>query len=234
MIVMPSNHSSPLIHYWAGRYPNKLGWLVGPSAIAKTKLRPWLPFALDNDAYSAWSNKTTWSEDQWRIMLDTLHKAGASPSWAIVPDVVADKTATIALWAKYVEEVRQYGWPTAFAVQDGMTKADVPHDADVVFVGGSTEWKWATAAYWVDAYARVHIGRVNSLKKLLYCEKIGVESIDGTGWMRGTMEHSKKGRDLATWVEGRVTQQHRDQSDLFMHKVFTKLKQNGYLDTLSI
>lgn len=35
MIFMPSNHSGAEVHYLAGRFPGKVGWLIGPSAIRK-------------------------------------------------------------------------------------------------------------------------------------------------------------------------------------------------------
>ncbi len=79
----------------------------------------------------------------------------------------------------------RYGWPLAFAVQDGMTVEDVPGDADVIFVGGSTEWKWRTVAMWCAAFQRVHVGRVNTYRRLWECHDAGAESIDGTGWTRG-------------------------------------------------
>lgn len=72
----------------------------------------------------------------------------------------------------------------AFAAQDGMTPADVPSDADVVFVGGSTSWKWANLRMWTDNFPRVHVGRVNSRRLLEQAEQAGAESCDGTGWFR--------------------------------------------------
>ena len=30
----------------------------------------------------------------------------------------------------------------------------------------------------------VHVGRVNSMKRLRVCEDLGVDSVDGTGWFR--------------------------------------------------
>ena len=71
------------------------------------------------------------------------------------------------------------------AVQDGMEPGDVPAEAGVVFVGGSTEWKWRTVRDWCDAFDRVHVGRVNTNGKLWECHEAGAESCDGTGWFRG-------------------------------------------------
>jgi hypothetical protein len=51
VMLMVANHSSPQLHYWAGKYPGKLGWLMGPASW-KTPFA-WLPYALDNDAWGA-------------------------------------------------------------------------------------------------------------------------------------------------------------------------------------
>ena len=37
---------------------------------------------------------------------------------------------------------------------------------------------------WANAFPRVHVGRVNTLTKLLSCERLNVESVDGTHWFR--------------------------------------------------
>ena len=88
-MVMPSNNASAIVHYWAGRHPGKIGWLVGPTGMLKTKLREWMPFALDNDAFSAWSKGTSWNESLWMSMLDTLkHDTEFVPRWVLVPDTV--------------------------------------------------------------------------------------------------------------------------------------------------
>jgi hypothetical protein len=197
MIVMPSNNSSSIIHYWAGKYencPRKIGWLVGPNAMTKTTLRPWIPFACDNDAFSAWVHKTPWCEESWLNMLCRIKKSGLNPLWILVPDVVADKEATLKKWSIYSPIAKSFGWPLAFAVQDGMTPDDVP-DECLIFVGGTTEWKWDTVPMWAATGRRVHVGRVNSIEKVVLCENLGVESVDGTGWMRGTIE-GRQGKDL--------------------------------------
>jgi hypothetical protein len=64
----------------------------------------------------------------------------------------------------------------------------VPSGADVIFVGGTTEWKWRNLRQWTDNFPRVHVGRVNSEKLLWAAHEAGAESCDGTGWMRGGEE----------------------------------------------
>lgn len=206
LMVMPSNNSDAIIHYWAGRYPGRIGWLLGPSGMQKTKLREWIPFALDNDAFAAWTKGTPWNESMWLSMLDTLrHDTDFTPRWVLVPDVVADRDATLRKWDKYSGIAEQFGWPLAMAVQDGMTPEDVPEGC-VIFVGGTTKWKWDSVEMWASTNHRVHVGRVNEVSKLVLCEKLGVESVDGTGWMRGT-GGGRQAKALADWLEGGSTKE---------------------------
>ena len=201
MMLMPANHSSATLHYLTGKYPGRFGWLIGPSAWSKTRLRSWMPYALDNDAFGAWIKKSPWDVTGWRKMLAAAKISGLKPRWAIVPDVVADRAATLANWHQFAPEVAAYGWPLAFAVQDGMTVADVPENADVIFVGGTTEWKWKTVQIWARNFKRVHVGRVNELRRLWTCEDLGVESVDGTGWFRDT-EDGRRIKDIVRWLKG--------------------------------
>lgn len=185
MIVMPSNNSSMHLGWLAGRYPGRIGWLLSPDGW-RTPHR-WMPYALDNGAFPAFTNKRQWDEQAFVDMLECAKRA-TPPSWLLVPDVVADRAGTLAMWQQWEPALRDYGWPLAFAVQDGMTQADVPKTADVIFVGGSTEWKWATAWDWARNNPRVHVGRVNGYTWLWHCHDAGVESCDGTGWFRGDKE----------------------------------------------
>lgn len=209
LMVMPANNSSSIVHYWAGKYPGCVGWLVGPSAMVKTKLRPWMPFALDNDAFASWTTGRPWDETSWYRMLEAVRASGLSPRWVLVPDVVSNRAATLDKWAAFAPVAKQFGWPLAMAVQDGMTPQDVPSGADVIFVGGTTDWKWSSLAMWAKSNRRIHVGRVNEVKKLAVCEAFGVESVDGTGWMRGTSE-GRQAKDLASWLAGEYSQSVKD------------------------
>lgn len=209
-MVMPANNSSSIVHYWAGKYPGCVGWLVGPSAMSKTKLRPWMPFALDNDAFASWTTGRPWDERAWSGMLQTVLTSGLSPQWVLVPDVVSDRDATLKKWQTFAPIAKQFGWPLAMAVQDGMTPRDVPEEADVIFVGGTTEWKWSSLPMWAASKRRLHVGRVNEVKKLAVCEYFGVASVDGTGWMRGTAD-GRQAKDLASWLDGKYGQAVKDE-----------------------
>ena len=184
MMVMLGNHSSPPIHYWAGKYPGKVGWLVGPSGMTKTKVREWLPWALDNDAFSAWEHETPWNEGLYWKFLDWAKLQRCEPRWVAVPDVVTNPEATLKNWEKFSPRVQEYGWDLAFVAQDGMSPKDVPKNADLVFIGGTYKWKWRYVPTFAANCPRVHVGRVNTLFRLRRCDELGVESVDGTGWFR--------------------------------------------------
>ena len=83
-------------------------------------------------------------------------------------------------------KIRGLGIPAAYVAQDGQESLPVPWDEfDVLFVGGSTDWKLGKHARRLvaDAKARgkwVHMGRVNSEKRLRYAKFIGCDSADGT------------------------------------------------------
>lgn len=166
----------------AGKYPGRVGWLLGPGGWRAPK--EWLPYAIDNGRFIATTQGKEWSEAAFLKMLEAATDT-FSPLWVVVPDVVGDRDGTLREWDKWAPRMAQYGFPLAMAVQDGMAARDVPSEASVVFVGGTTEWKRRTLWRWCDEFERVHIGRINTEKWLWVCHEAGAESCDGTGWFRG-------------------------------------------------
>lgn len=186
MLVMPANNTGIQVGYLAGRYPGMIGHLYGPGGACGPF--GFMPYGLENGRYPAWEKKREWDRGAFVALLDRYRYCGHRPLWAAVPDVVTDRAATLASWAEWVPLLRPYGFPLAFVVQDGMAAADVPAAADVVFVGGSTEWKWRTLRRWCADFPRVHVGRVNGYSGLWQCHDAGAESCDGTGWFRGDQQ----------------------------------------------
>lgn len=180
MIVMVSNHTGLRTGYLAGMFPDRVGHLFSPRG--KRGPYEFMPFALDNDAFALGDK---WNEAEWIRLMKWAAKSGLDPEWALVPDKVGDRDETLRKWEKYASMTAGFGWPLAFAVQDGMVIGDVPTDASVIFVGGSTEWKWETMPMWCAEFDHVHVGRVNAYHRLWECHRAGAKSTDGTGWMRG-------------------------------------------------
>ena len=183
VMIMPTNWAALIVGYWAGKYPGSIGHLYSPGGF-RTPVE-WLPFALDNGAWGAHLNGREWDAAAWRDHLRRAALSGQAPLWAVVPDVVGNMQKTLEMWSDYAAEVTRYSWPLAFAAQDGMEPSDVPEDAAVVFLGGSTEWKLASIESWGVAFpGRLHVARVNTYKRLRICHAAGAVSCDGTGWGR--------------------------------------------------
>lgn len=191
--IMLANNTGMRTGYLAGRYPGKIGHLVSPGAERGPFDFPDWKYSLDNGAFGP----KGFQVEPWLKLLEWAKLSGQSPSWVLVPDVVGDRAGTLDRWTQYAPVAARYRWPLAFAVQDGMTERDVPPSAEVVFVGGSTFWKWRTVASWCKAFHRVHVGRVNTYRRLWECHDAGAESTDGTGFMRGDQ---RQYRGLCTYL----------------------------------
>lgn len=125
-------------------------------------------------------------DEKWFAWLTKNASAASTCSFATAPDVVGDAAGTLERSAPWLPKIRDLGYPAALVAQDGLEKLVVPwDDFDVLFIGGSTEWKLGThaAALAVEAKRQgkaVHMGRVNSLKRMRYADAIGCDSADGT------------------------------------------------------
>lgn len=139
------------------------------------------------------------------VRAEVAPRAGAC-LFVTVPDVlrwvavdgaripIGDAAGTLARFAELAPVVRELGLPVALVAQDGLElagdylvagdQAVAWADVDVLFVGGSTDWKLGADARAICVEARrrgiwVHVGRVNSWRRLDavrdYCD-----SADGT------------------------------------------------------
>lgn len=180
---MISNQTGMEVGLLVGRHPGRIGHLYSPGG----ERGPWpeVPYALDNGAWPAFKNGAPWDEMEWRRLLRWAAMSGQAPLWALVPDVVTDREATLEAWPRLSPVIASYGWRAGFAVQDGMTFDDVPDDRCVLFLGGSTDWKLNAITPWCARFpGRVHVARVNTWDRLLLCWRAGAVSVDGTGWFR--------------------------------------------------
>lgn len=141
-----------------------------------------MPLALDNGCYSGFD------ERKFRKMLDDAKTVDCDILWVACPDVVGDAKATNTLFQQWRDTLT--GFNVAYVGQDGAEDLDIPFNAfDCLFIGGSTEWKLSESARTVIAEAKhlgkvVHVGRVNSEKRLRYCHQLGVDTVDGSGYFR--------------------------------------------------
>ena len=203
MTVMAADSLNWLVHYWAGRY-GSLGHLYSPSGSRRPM--PHLPYAIDNGAYKCFTDGVEWSPEPFLRLVDRYAHESIKPLWVTVPDVVGDRDRTIERWHEWAPRLRsEFNVRLALAVQNGMVPADVNGLEllpDVIFVGGTTEWKWATVDVWATQFARVHVGRVNGARDLARCAGAGVESCDGTGWFHGRALQAIDLGEFLMWQSG--------------------------------
>ncbi len=92
--------------------------------------------------------------------------------FATAPDVFLDPLATLERSRPVLRELRAQGYQTALVAQNHSELYEIPWDEfDCLFLGGDTakrRGKW------------VHMGRVNSHRRLRYAATIGCDSADGT------------------------------------------------------
>lgn len=163
-----------------------LGSLVGPRTgdIPENLKAHGLPYAADNDAFSGFHF------DRYIDMLQRMKGWELPPPlFVTLPDVVANSVETIKLARQWTSTVRSvFELPAAYVIQDGQTLDAMPWDLlDAVFIGGSTEYKLGhdTRLIVEAAKARghwVHMGRVNTRKRICYAHRIGCDSVDGSGF----------------------------------------------------
>jgi hypothetical protein len=165
------------------RYPSPLlGRLLTPrhyDGVAQTEAngRPW---AADNDCFQGLD------ANAYRRMLHVLPPTG---QFVTVPDVVADHRATLRRWRRWTPLLHRLGHRPAFVLQDGCDRmSQVPDDAGAVFIGGSTAYNLGVGSDLAreakDAGLWVHMGRVNTLRRLVWAQSIGCDSVDGTKWVK--------------------------------------------------
>lgn len=106
--------------------------------------------------------------------------------FVVAPDVLFDAAATLTRSGPMLARIRALGFPVALVAQNGLEDLAVPwDDFDCLFIGGDTDWKLGAAAYRLIAEARrrgkwVHMGRVNSRRRLRYAHHSDCDSVDGT------------------------------------------------------
>jgi len=170
------------------------GWrfLITPSDM--TRQRPTVAhvvrhhhYALDNGAWAAQGNLEAWDEAGFLRLLQTY---GHGADFCVCPDVVGNADETFALSRRCVDSVKRKCGHVLFAVQDGMNAPDVEafiavHQVHGIFVGGTTEFKITTLPMWsrlaVERNLHLHVGRVNTVKRLQYIHQHCADSFDGSG-----------------------------------------------------
>lgn len=122
----------------------------------------------------------------WLEWLAARRSGRATCLFAVAPDVLGDWQGTWERSAPYFPTLRQLGFKPALVAQDGMPLRLLDLGGfDVLFIGGSDDYKLSEDAYAAAARAKqrglwVHLGRVNSLRRLRAARVSSFDSADGT------------------------------------------------------
>lgn len=196
-----------------------IGLLLRPGVGYISHVADYACWAADNGQYTTKPDSAP-SDEEW---LDWLRSTAAGLDrntclFATAPDVltvvdvdgkpivVGNAAATLARSRPLFPEIRKLGLPAALVAQDGLEDLEIPWDEfDVLFIGGSTEWKLSDGASRLIVEAQrhgkgVHVGRVNSNRRFTYCANLGVDSVDGTYLAFGPKVNLPK---LVSWVRNR-------------------------------
>tara|TARA_R100000808_G_C2144245_1_gene152049 strand:+ start:1624 stop:2265 length:642 start_codon:yes stop_codon:yes gene_type:complete len=140
------------------------------------------PFALDNGAWSAFTQNREWDPELFNKTLDTLWD---DADFVCVPDVVGDRALTLELAHHWLPRIGSE--KSCFVVQDGMATSDLESLGGFRFlaIGGTTDWKlknmrvfcqWA-----LDRDIHPHVLRVNTMRRIFMASHAGAKSFDGSG-----------------------------------------------------
>lgn len=145
-------------------------------------------YAIDNGAWTNYQQGRPFDPRPFERLLDS-HGAGAD--WAVLPDIVAGGLYSLRMSLDWLKRVQEFARYVLLPVQNGMTSADVePHVGGRVgiFVGGDDVWKEKTMPIWGELAERrgclLHVGRVNTARRIKACQLAGAHSFDGTSGTR--------------------------------------------------
>ncbi len=144
--------------------------------------RPECLFCIDNGAFSHFN------ADAFNSLLERERHRRDLCRFVAVPDVVGSARRTLEVFEHW--RALLAGWPLALVCQDGQEHLPIPwHDIAAIFIGGTTDWKMSLHAVACVKAAKAigkwaHVGRVNTPARFEHFERVGADSIDGTGLSR--------------------------------------------------
>jgi len=192
MIVMISNHDLETAEHELGLSCEQI---MTPESRHQPK-RPDAPFCIDNGAFSSFVPGSFLSLLERELPRLRLCR------FVAVPDVVGSARRTLEVFEEWKDRLAP--WPLAFVCQDGQEDLPIPwRKIAAIFIGGSTKWKLSQPAGACIKAAQaigkwVHVGRVNTPCRLAHFERLGVDSIDGSGLSRfqDSRERIKRNREI--------------------------------------
>ena len=167
------------------------GWrlIVSATGVHRTE---GFHYALDNGAWTAHQQGRAFDVAAFKRLVAQL---GADADFVVAPDIVGGGLPSLDLSLSWLPRLMSSCARVLIPVQEGMTADDLrPHLSSTVgiFVGGQPEvrgsgrieWKLLTLPTWAalarERSAYLHVGRVNTQRRILACSAAGADSFDGT------------------------------------------------------
>lgn len=181
-------------------FPNYFGFITSPNAnpskipLPLSEGRMW---CLDNNAFT-----TGFNPNRYFSLINKFHPFIEQCMFAVIPDRVGDASETLKLYYQWYDEFKQLGVPLAYVSQDGQDQLPLPEDFQWLFIGGTDNWKMSKRSEQLirkcqSLGKKIHVGRVNSLKRMMWCKYLNVNSVDGTHIKFGPDINKKK---LIRWM----------------------------------
>jgi len=160
------------------------GWGILVSASGVWRDEGFELIGADNGQWTEREDPLPFKRDRFLQFVDWL---GGRALWLALPDVPFRGLESLDLTLQWLPEMRGHPSILLIVVQDGMTPAMVAPFLGPrvgIFVGGTDDWKEQTLPIW-GALAReagcyLHIGRVNSARRIFLCAAEEADSFDGT------------------------------------------------------
>jgi hypothetical protein len=151
-------------------------------------------YALDNGAWHAFVNKLPFDEAAFVAAFDKL---GQGADFVVLPDIVGGGERSLAFSLNWAQRL-DCCCLQLLAVQDGMTAkmvAPLIGPFRGIFVGGTDDFKEKSLSVWSQlAHERqcyLHVGRVNTVRRIALCAAAGADSFDGSAASRYRVELPK-------------------------------------------
>lgn len=180
------------------------GWGLMVSAAKRRHQQGFARWCIDNGAWTAHQNGTPFDA---AAFLTVYEKLGRGADFVVLPDIVGGGLRSLEMSLSWRERLGDPLCPLLLAVQDGMSVADVAElvgPALGIFVGGTTHFKEHTLPMW-GALARaggahLHVGRVNTARRVHLCHMAGADSIDGSSVSRFVVTLPRMDNAIRQWV----------------------------------
>jgi hypothetical protein len=161
--------------------------LVSAKGVLRTE---GMRYALDNGAWTAYQQGEKFDEVAFGRAVDLL---GESADWIALPDIVMGGLASLDLSLRWLKRLKGINAPLLLVMQNGMENEldairELLSPSTGLFIGGDTQFKLESLGTFANLARRrhchLHVGRVNSARRIGLCAAAGVNSIDGTSVSR--------------------------------------------------